>query len=184
LFDLRESVNGTDASVFTGQNGIFAPAVPMHHLFDLLCDDTWCNEAAQEHTFVSLRDIDLQHTHPSFLPTTSITGDLLGYDDDMQVPSNANYTSSATHPSQAEDSGLLQDYLQTEQITSVCKPIPRGRNAKRNTLIKEWLFSNASSPYPSRDQLSDLSISSGLSTRQVQVCLSNLRARTKFGMCT
>jgi hypothetical protein len=100
------------------------------------------------------------------------------------MQNNANYISSATHTARAEDLGLLQNDFKTEQIEGGCSSTPPGQNAKRNAVIKEWMLSNASSPYPSRDQLADLSISSGLSCRQVQVCLSNLRSRTKPGTVT
>jgi hypothetical protein len=148
-----------DTSAFLGQHGIF----------DLLNDASWEDEAAQEHAFVSLRDLDLQQTHPA-------------HDDHMQ--SNPKYINSAIRTSRVAESELLQNDFKPEQIEGDCRSTPQGPSGKRNAVIKEWLLSNASLPYPSQDQLADLSISSGLSCRQVQVCLSNLRARAKSGTVT
>jgi hypothetical protein len=160
-----------------GHNGMQAAAVPTYPV-DLLRNASWKIEATHEHSFVSLRDLDLQQTNPGLVP--SVTDDLFEYDDYMQ--SKFNYTSLATCTLRAENSELPQNYFETEQDEGGFKSTPRGRNVKRNAVIREWLLSSASSPYPSRDQLSALAFSSGLSIRQVQICLHNLRARTKTGM--
>lgn len=59
----------------------------------------------------------------------------------------------------------------------------KGRNSKRSSkFVTEWFSAHASSPYPTKDQITALATLSGLSIRQVKVCLSNHRARTKDGM--
>jgi hypothetical protein len=58
---------------------------------------------------------------------------------------------------------------------------PRQRSSTRNKHVKDWFLANTHFPYPSRDELTHLVTVSGLSKRQVRICLSNLRARTKSG---
>jgi hypothetical protein len=163
-FDFGES--GVRAPAIAEHHAVFAPAMPSYPVV-LLNHASWDIEAHLERPFISLRDLDLQQTHCIFEPPA--TNELFEHGDHDQ--NNFYHTSSIARASDAPN------HYRSEQAGSGCTPNPKRRNA----LIKEWLLSNASSPYPSRDQLSDLSISSGLSTRQVQVCLSNLRARTKPG---
>ncbi|KAH7139352.1 hypothetical protein B0J11DRAFT_41441 [Dendryphion nanum] len=53
---------------------------------------------------------------------------------------------------------------------------PRESRARVST-IKEWLYSHSSSPYPSKDDISNLASATGKTPRQVKVSLSNLRSR-------
>jgi hypothetical protein len=47
--------------------------------------------------------------------------------------------------------------------------------------VKDWYLAHSTSPYPSPDEVQELAMSSGLTERQVKICLSNLRARSKDG---
>jgi hypothetical protein len=53
------------------------------------------------------------------------------------------------------------------------------RRSKPSAVIKDWYFAHSSSPYPSSKEIAAFATLSGQSDRQVKICLSNLRARTK-----
>ncbi|KAI8937193.1 hypothetical protein NX059_006403 [Plenodomus lindquistii] len=53
----------------------------------------------------------------------------------------------------------------------------RSSRRKHIDIVKAWLHEHAFSPYPTPQQKKELSLETGLSTRELNVCLSNLRAR-------
>jgi hypothetical protein len=55
------------------------------------------------------------------------------------------------------------------------------RPEKPSTIIKEWFIGNVASPYPTSEEKIALAARSGLSEKQVKICLKNLRARKKAG---
>ncbi|KAF2852157.1 hypothetical protein T440DRAFT_553594 [Plenodomus tracheiphilus IPT5] len=59
-----------------------------------------------------------------------------------------------------------------------CHETTAHSNRKHVSIIKAWLSEHASSPYPTHQQKEELITSTGISERQLNVCLSNLRART------